>query len=152
MVKQAQRVCEVCGTPINPYTIYCSTCGLRIAEDKGRPTFEDDLAAAFYSANEKKISACLLVKLPLLTRDLINDQIWKGEIEIEFCGCSACQQIYREFIAEANFLLHDGPTDPHCKEIVTMAYNRDIKGLRLNVKDYYSHDFAPKYYRRKLTI
>jgi len=146
MVKRTRRICEVCGTAINPYAIYCSECGLRLIENKEKPTFENYVAAGFNSTREKKIYACNLVKLPILTRSIVERWIWKGDIEIEFCSCPTCQKVYREFLAEKNIVLLDGPRDPHCKEIVNQVYNGDIKGLRINVENYFLHQVVPKYF------
>lgn len=140
------RHCEVCGKVIHPFIIYCSTCGLRVAENKGRPSFENYMATGFNSITRSTIYACHLVKLPIFTRILVERNLWGGDLEIELCGCPECKQFYREYIAEKNILLRDGPTDPHCKEIVNLVYNKDIRGLRINIKDFFQHQFMPKYF------
>ncbi len=135
--------CDICGFPIVGQQNYCSGCGLDLREpreERKREIRSPEMKSTSYPKKENEddnkipvIKWCWLKWGELPHVLVMISLLAQGKSKLGFCGCAACNQGYREWLAFYN--------DPHgerklkagSREIVIKAREEDFSDVTLNV-------------------
>jgi hypothetical protein len=135
--------CDICGFPIVGQQNYCGGCGLDLREQRGEKKREirsPEMKSPSYPRKEKEdenpfsvIKWCWLKWGELPHVLVMIALLAKGKSKLGFCGCAACNQGYREWLAFSNDPDGERQLKASSREIVVKAREDDFTKITLDV-------------------
>ncbi len=125
------QICTKCGKRSTPYMEKCWNCGESFFADPNagvddfKPENQDMESKEF--TEPEKISPCTLEKMSFTDKMFAYSLLFRGEMVLEFCGCTICSKAYKDTLAFFR------ETAPDSEEIIKEAEETEIKGIILDI-------------------
>ena len=147
--------CDICGFNYGPNDRYCGGCNVDLREPKGAETMSVNLentqpvkkktkvsAKKEETENENVIHWCAIRALcnsfemtfPLFFNLVII--LARGDRKIGFCHCAACNQGYRQMLANITNMTDNKKLTAQSREIVIKARSEKIEGLKFDISKF----------------